>query len=40
MYEMELALLALKFVGGLFLIVKGADWLTDGASSIARKFNI
>lgn len=37
---MEIALLILKFVGGLFLIVKGADWLTDGASSIARKFNI
>ena len=37
---MEIALLVLKFLGGLFLIVKGADWLTDGASSIARKFNI
>ena len=28
------------FVLGLVLIVKGADWLTDGASSIARRFNI
>ena len=28
------------FVVGLVLIVKGADWLTDGASSIARRFNI
>lgn len=37
---MEIALLIGKFVVGLLLIVKGADWLTDGASSIARKFNI
>lgn len=37
---MEIALLILKFIGGLVLIIKGADWLTDGASSIARKFNI
>ena len=28
------------FIIGLILIVKGADWLTDGASSIARRFNI
>lgn len=28
------------FIVGLALIVKGADWLTDGASSIARRFNI
>lgn len=28
------------FLIGLILIVKGADWLTDGASSIARRFNI
>ena len=31
---------AALFVVGLVLIVKGADWLTDGASSIARRFNI
>lgn len=37
---MEIALLIGKFVVGLLLIMKGADWLTDGASSIARKFNI
>ena len=37
---MEIALLIGKFVIGLLLIMKGADWLTDGASSIARKFNI
>ena len=30
----------LTFLVGLVLIVKGADWLTDGASSIARSFNI
>ena len=30
----------LKFAIGLLMVIKGADWLTDGASSIARKFNI
>lgn len=28
------------FIGGLIAIVKGADWLTDGAAAIARKFGI
>lgn len=28
------------FAGGLVLIVKGADWLTEGASSIARRFHV
>lgn len=28
------------FLVGLAAIVKGADWLTDGAGSIARKYNI
>lgn len=28
------------FVAGLLLIIKGADWLTDGASDIARRFNV
>lgn len=37
---MELFIFILKFVGGLLMVIKGADWLTDGASSIARKFNI
>lgn len=30
----------LFFLVGLVLIVKGADWLTDGASSIARRLNV
>lgn len=30
----------LFFAVGLVMIVKGADWLTDGASSIARRFKI
>lgn len=30
----------LYFLLGLGLIIKGADWLTDGASSIARRLNI
>lgn len=33
-------LFILQFFVGLALILKGADWLTDGASSIARRFNI
>jgi cation:H+ antiporter len=32
----QLLLLAL----GLFLLVKGADWLVDGASVLAKKFNV
>ena len=30
----------LQFLIGLVAIVKGADWLTDGAASIARRFGI
>ncbi len=33
-------LFILQFIIGLVLILKGADFLTDGASSIARRFNI
>lgn len=33
-------LFILQFIVGLVLILKGADFLTDGASSIARRFNI
>jgi len=29
-----------QFLVGLVLIIKGADFLTDGASSIARRFNV
>lgn len=37
---MELFLDIIFFLVGLVLIVKGADWLTDGAGSIARRFGI
>ena len=30
----------LLFIGGLTLVLLGANWLTDGASSVARRFNI
>jgi len=30
----------LLFIPGLFFLYKGADWLVDGASSIARKWNV
>ena len=37
---MELITDIIFFLVGLTLIVKGADWLTDGAASIARRFGI
>lgn len=37
---MDLLLNIFLFLAGLAAIVKGADWLTDGAASIARKFGI
>ncbi|MCQ2095260.1 MAG: calcium/sodium antiporter [Bacteroidaceae bacterium] len=37
---MEIAFLIGKFIIGVVLVLKGADWLTDGASAVARKFNI
>lgn len=33
-------LLALMLIVGLVLLVKGADWLVDGASAIAKRFGI
>jgi len=37
---METILFILKFLIGLAAIVKGADWMTDGAANIARRFGI
>ena len=37
---MALTLQIILFLVGLALIVFGADWLVDGASSVARKFGI
>lgn len=37
---MDILLLLGQFVVGLLVILKGADWLTDGATFIARRFNI
>ena len=37
---METLLFIAKFLVGLVLIIKGADWLTDGASAIARRYGI
>ena len=37
---MSTILFFLQFAVGLFFIFKGADWLTDGSSAIARRFNI
>ena len=37
---MGLLLNILLFSVGLLVIIKGADWLTDGAASIARRFGI
>ena len=30
----------LWLVLGLILLIKGADWLVDGASALAKKFNV
>jgi len=30
----------LLFLAGFYFLIKGADWLVDGASSIAKKFNV
>ena len=37
---MQEIILVLEFVIGLIAIIKGADWLTDGAASIAHHFGI
>lgn len=37
---MQEIILILEFVIGLVAIIKGADWLTDGAASIAHHFGI
>lgn len=37
---MEILLFIAKFLIGLVFIVKGADWMTDGASAIAKRFGI
>ena len=37
---MGIILNIIYFLGGLVAIIKGADLLTDGAASIARKFGI
>lgn len=37
---MQLLLFSLMFFGGLAVIIKGADWLTDGAAAIARRLGI
>ena len=30
----------LSFVAGIVLVILGADWLTKGASALARRFKI
>ena len=35
-----MALNIVLIIVGFFLLIKGADWLVDGASGIAKKFNI
>lgn len=37
---MELIILIGQFLIGLLAIIKGADWMTDGASAVARRFGI
>ena len=37
---MSIWIQVLLLLAGLFLIVKGADWLVDGASGVARRFGL
>lgn len=37
---MDIILLVGQFIVGLLIILKGADWLTDGATFIAQRFKI
>lgn len=37
---MEIAISLILFVLGVALVIYGADWFTQGASSIARRFNV
>ena len=30
----------LFLAGGMVILIKGADWLVDGASSLAKKYNV
>lgn len=30
----------LVLTGGLVLLIKGADWLVNGASALAKKYNV
>ena len=32
--------LAIVFAGGLAILVKGADWLVDGASDLAKRLGV
>ncbi len=38
--ELELALALLKIVAGFFLLIKGADWLVEGATDFARRLHV
>jgi len=38
--QMTIILNILMLVGGFFLLIKGADWLVEGSSSLAKRFNI
>ena len=37
---MELTIQILTLIGGLILILLGANWLVDGSSSIAKRFGL
>lgn len=38
--ELQLAIDLLLFLVGFLILIKGADWLVDGASALAKKFNV
>ena len=37
---MHIFWMVIKLAGGFILLIKGADFLVDGASSLAKRFNV
>ncbi len=37
---MDMVITYIIFVVGVFLLVKGADWIVDGSSSLAKKLGV
>ena len=40
LFDIKMFLSVISFIVGIVLVILGADWLTKGASALARRFNI